>query len=308
MKKLPLNFGTAAIILAFGLSNLTFAQTTTFAPAYTYYDPTYTTDPNATSTSTDPAATNNGNTSSSSTNTTPEPGTYDPAVLQGPSSGGQPAGTTTDTNGNSTTTDPNQPTTSNEPAPSSTTTTSTPPRTTTTRPPSRTIPNNTPTPTEPLPEPVTAECPPLDPLANQPIECPKTEIVPIIPRPPYFLGLTALLGVILFWVIFSLLNRQQNRSENRLGLRQLTHSHQQTVSSTRQRAYHQLLDFLTETAGSDQPFKQTQYQHLSSQIELLGTPAMNDLNQKIKTALNSGQKSELKPLIRELADQIRSES
>lgn len=290
MRKLLAQLALTAI-LGIGLSSLANAQTT-ISPTYTYDPVYYSTAP---ADSTQP---------SSSTTATPAEGTYDPAVLQGPSSGGEPfTGTaTTDPNG-TTTTDPNQPTATTDPAPTSIV--GIPTTTTPTRPPYR--PTPTPTPTEPLPEP-TEQCPPLDPLANQPVECPKTEVVPIIPQAPYVLGGTALAGMILFWLIFSTLNRQQSRSEARLNARQLVQSHQQTVSSSRQRAYNELLDFLTTTIASNQTFNQTEYQHLSSQIEILGSPQMQDINQKIKTVLENGKSSHLKPLLRELADQIKLES
>ncbi len=158
-------------------------------------------------------------------------------------------------------------------------------------------------PTSPGPE----ACPAVQtPLATTP-ECPIVTSIPIIPQLPYPLIATPLLAVFVFWFVLNLVNRSQLKSESKISRLHLKNAHQQTVSIQRDKSYRQLLDFLTLELSSSKPFNQDSHQHLSSQIELLGSTEMRNLNQKITTAFQQQDRPEIKKLAKDLAAQIKKE-
>jgi hypothetical protein len=197
-----------------------------------------------------------------------------------------------------------------EPAP----TDSTPPRdpyyppAVTNRPPSN---NNTPfRPTDPLPEPTEEElnCPPFDPLAREPVECPTKEPVPIIPIPPYLLFLTPALAALLFWGIMSYFNRSQRRIEDQFSQKHIQANHQQNVNKSKVASYRELLDLLTTSQSAGTKPDQNKLQNLLSKVELLGSNEMKDLGIQARTALGNNDTKGLKPILKDMAKQIRLEN
>jgi hypothetical protein len=150
-------------------------------------------------------------------------------------------------------------------------------------------------------------CPPINPLATGQTECPKTEKVPVIPQIPYLLVATPLLGALLFLLIFSALNRRQGKLENRLQQRHLSAEHQKTVSASRNSLYLDLLDQVSAQLGSAQGMDGTSLQKFSSRIELLGSPEVQALSQKLTASLAGKDRGQTKSLLKDLALQIRKE-
>jgi len=278
MNKSPFQLGSAILILGISISTFGFAltasaqqqtTTTTTEPASTTYQPTTT------------------------TTTTPTAGTYDPAVLQGPSAGGVPIGTVSTTQPAPTTTT-TQPTATVTPAPTST---YVPPRYV---PPRTVIPPVVPT---------TPTCPAVENPVTPVPECPAPVApLPIIPQLPYVLVFTPILAVLLFWFVLGSINRSQLKSEGKVTALHLQNAHRQTVSADRDKTYRQLLDFLTMELSSSHPFNPHTYQHLSSKIELLGSVEMQGINQRIGEAFHDEDRPKVKALLKDLAAQIKKES
>lgn len=226
---------------------------------------------------------------------------YDPTILQGATSGGTttttantpPATTTTTTNTANT---PTSTTTSS----TTTTTTNTPPRTTV--PPASTVP-----PATINQPPIATTCPPISPLSTENIQCPKVVTVPVIPQFPIALMAAPLLAVLLFWIIISYLNNGQIRTEKRFVAKRLANAHRQNVDQTRTREYQNLLDFLTKELSSPDGFHPDKYEMISAKIQLLGSPQMQNLVGRIDNAMTRNDRQSLKPLIKELGQQIKKE-
>lgn len=287
----------AITLLSIGLNNLSFAQTftttpTTFQriPTTSFIIPTAVQPTITDSTTVSPTPTTTTTSTQTPTATT-DPKTPAPTgeVLPAPTPI-NPAGTLTNT--------PPQ-----EPVPSNNTTTDT--GTTGQIRPRNTPPISTTIPPE---NPAPLNCPPLDPLSNQNVECPKVETKTITPKIPTQLIFTPILGVGLFWLFFSILNRQQTKSNQRLSKFQLARAAQQTISNKREEAYQGLLDFLTTKSLHSDTTNSNAYQNISAKIEILGSPEMRDLNQSIKTTLESGKTKNLKPLIQKVITQIKLDS
>jgi hypothetical protein len=150
-------------------------------------------------------------------------------------------------------------------------------------------------------------CPPINPLSTGTTECPRTEKIPVIPQIPYPLLATPLLGVLLFWLILSTLNRRQGRMEHRLRQKHLSVEHQKTVSASRNTLYLDLLNQVSSQLGSPDGLDQKSLQNFSSRIELLGSPEVQSLSQKLTTSLADNDRAQTKILLKNLALQIRKE-
>lgn len=270
-------------VLLFALSLLclaTLAATTKAQLAAPTSTSTTTTDPNGT-TITDPLA-------------PPNAFLYNPDILRT---------VTPATTDNTTVTDPTTPPTTDQPPELiAVPPTRTPPRTT--LPPRIVEPPVTPNEQPP----VLASCPPFFPFATENVECPKVETaVPVIPQFPIALAVTPLLALALFWMIISYLNNGQIRTEKRFVANSLANAHRQNVDQTRTKEYQNLLDFLSKELSSPDGFHPNKYEMIAAKIQLLGSPQMQNLVGKIDNAINSNDRQSLKPLIKELGQQIKKE-
>lgn len=248
----------------------------------------------------------------------PDPAAFNPAILQGATTGTtntgttptQPAGTTTPTTPPAgTNTGVTTPTTTPTP-----TVTTTPP----TKTPPRDIPTPRPIPTQPTAQP-TAEptntvivsgpeyCPPIAPFADQRTECPKVKTVPIIPQFPVGALAAPILAVGLFWLIITYLNRGQLRVEQQFTRRSLANAHKHHVDQTRSREYQSALDHLTSGLSSPDGLSTDKFAPHLAKIQLLGSAKMQKLAAQIDLALHENNRTALKPLIRDLAQQIKKE-
>ena len=281
MNKLKLNLAFLLVLPTIGMSYLALAQSTTGIPISTTSQPTTTTQTTST-TPTDPNAPEN-------------PVLYNPAILSGPSTTitpvEQPTTPTTDPNGTTqgTTTTP--------------TTTPTTPATTRPTPPRTTAP--TPTTTE---QPVEAtNCPPINPIEPNQVECPKVETHNIIPVLPYFTFGGAILMMLLFWGLMSILNRTQTRTEKQFAQKHLANEHQKKVAADRQKTYMDLMDFATQELSSSNPFDQKSFDQLNSKVALLGSPEMQKISTSLGEAMRSDNRSEMKTQLKLLSSRIKLE-
>jgi len=295
----------AITLLSIGLNNLSFAQvirttpttiqpipSTTFNIPISRFLIPATIQPTTTdSTTVSPSpATTTPSTQTPGTNT--DPRTSPTGEVLTPTPVTQPTATTTQPN-----TPPQEPIPSNNTPTDTTATGQIRPR------------NNTPKPQTLPPEQIPPQiCPPLDPLSNQNVECPKVETKTIQPKIPTQLIVTPILGVGLFWLFFSILNKQQTKSSQRISKFQLARSTQQTISNKREESYQELLDFLTTKSLHSNLSDSITFQDISAQIEILGSPQMRELNQSIKSTLESGKIKTLKPLIQKVIIQIKLDS
>jgi len=155
--------------------------------------------------------------------------------------------------------------------------------------------------------PTTESCPPISPLSNENVECPRVEKVPVIPQFPLVLMATPLVAVALFWFIISYLNNGQIRTEKRFTAKSLANAHRQNVDRTKTKEYENLLDFLTSELSSPDGFHPDKYELIAAKIQLLGSSEMQNLVGKIDNAISTNNRQSLKPLIKELGLQIKKE-
>lgn len=312
MNKAKITF-SLAIMITLGLAGSALAATATLSPSTTIIpttitsptftltsDPVITTTPttppptNGTTTdttTTDPATTTPTTTNTNTSSTTPTPGTFDPAVLRGPSSG-----TTTEQPVDQT------PVTSTE----TTATTVTPTRPTTT--PTRPVipPRNTTIPSTQPESPVTPECPAPTPANPAPI-CPVAVDKPIIPTAPWQLIWTPILGVLLFGSIIYFFQNSSFRTEQKLEKLHSKNQTQQIIEKNRNKSYREFLDYINLELTSQSNHNQAVLDHLNAKINLLGSPEIQTLSNQISSAINQGNKSEAKNLLRQFALQIKKE-
>ncbi len=263
----------------------------------------------------DPALTDIGTVSPALTDTTTPPADSTTANPDGTVTTGTftPATTDTATTGSATdtTVTPDRPVTdpfTGQTDPSTTTISST--DGTATRLPSGTSGTSTRTPATTVPPaetPAEEICPPINPLSPEPIECPKTEQVPVIPQAPYLLLATPLLGTLLFLLIFSALSRRQGKLESLMQQKHLSSEHQKTIAASRKSLYLNLLEQLSGQLGSTKGLEESTLQQFASRIELLGSKEIQAINQKLSAAAIDQNRPELKKLLKELALQIRKE-
>lgn len=295
-----LNLSGSALAATTTLSTTTLITPTITSPTFTLTsDPVITTTPpptNGTTTGTttsDPTTTTTTNTTTSST--TPVPGTFDPAVLRGPSSGTTTTTTPQPTDQTPITTTETPPTAVTPIKPTTTTPTRPviPPRTTNT-------PSNQPEPA------ITPECPAPTPTNPAPI-CPVAVNTPIIPSLPWTLIWTPILGVVLFGSIVYFFQNSSSHTEKKLGKLHSKNQTRQIVEKNRNKSYREFLDYITLELTSQSSHNQAVLDHLNAKINLLGSPEIQSLSNQISSAINQGHKSEAKNLLRQFAIQIKKE-
>lgn len=274
-----------------GLAQLTRLDTTQTAPLLTIYPNAITTTDATTSTTVtptdpaiDPATDPATDTTTSTTTVTPTDSTNDPAI--------DPA---TDTTVQPTYTRPPLDT----PPPPETPSTPLPGTGTFVPPPLR--PPLTPADTPP-------ECPEIEPTPQnpQPI-CPPATEIPVIPQLPIALMLTPFLAVVLLWAVLAYMGGRQRAVESRFMERHLRTQHAQTVNLAKQKIYREFVDFLSSSNSSDRPLNNPALEQYISKLSLLGSPKINELGQKVQTAFLNNDRATLKPLLKDLAAQIKLE-
>lgn len=282
MNKLRLNLVFALLISSLGTSYLALAQSTTGLPTTTTTSQPTTTTQTTSTTPTDPNAPDN-------------PVLYNPSILSGPSATVTPVEQTP-----TPTTDPNGTTSGTTTTP----TTTTRPPTTPTRTPPRTT---TPTPTTPEQPVESTNCPPINPIEPNQVECPKVETHNIIPVLPYFTFGGAILMMFLFWGLMSILSRSQTKTEKQFAQKHLANEHQKKVAADRQKTYMDLMDFATQELSSSNPFDQKSFDQLNSKVALLGSPEMQKISNSLGEAMRSDNRSEMKTQLKLLSARIKLE-
>ncbi len=153
----------------------------------------------------------------------------------------------------------------------------------------------------------TEECPPINPLSGQNVECPKTEKVPVIPRVPYILLATPLLGVLLFWLVISLLSRQQVKLEQTYSKKHLSSHHRQNVKTAQTGLYREIVEFISSNLSSGTKLDPASLQKFSAKIELLGSAEMKTRHQELLTACQKGNRDLIKQSLKSYTAQIKKE-
>lgn len=152
------------------------------------------------------------------------------------------------------------------------------------------------------------ECPIVDPTLENPTPvCPTATTVPIIPQVPYLVLGTPFLAVILLWTVLSYMGKRQRAVEERYVTRHLQNQHAQNVNQTRQKIYRKFVDFLSSSNTSDRPLNNQALEQYMSKLALLGSPKVNELGEKVQTAFLNNDHTALKPLLKDLAAQIKLE-
>jgi hypothetical protein len=152
--------------------------------------------------------------------------------------------------------------------------------------------------------PVIENCPLFNPLDQNPVKCP--ENTPIIPIFPIMMVAGPIAGLLLFFLIFKLLQNSHLKTESRLELKRQNNLASQRSSAQQQQSYQDYLDFLSTSLTQDQ-FNQSEFLKQQAQLELFGSENMLKLHQQVQSAFQENDHQQIKKLLPGLIAQIRSE-
>jgi len=131
--------------------------------------------------------------------------------------------------------------------------------------------------------------------------------LPVIPQLPYILIITPVLGLLLFWLVLSQINRGQIGTENRLRKKRLATTHAQTVIGSRTSLYREMLEYLSGSLDKNNALDPEKMRQFSARLALVGTPEMQKLHSQLTAACAKHDRPETKRLLKDFALQIRKE-
>ncbi|MGL5831165.1 MAG: hypothetical protein ACRCZE_03385 [Candidatus Altimarinota bacterium] len=245
------------------------------------------------------------------TDTVGQTDTQTPTDSTSTTTNNQPVGTVDNT-------EPEQPTATTEPETPATigpgperpsytdtpTTEETTPPVTTVRPTRPIIPRPTSEVEETEPETPAENCPLFNPLDENPVKCP--ESAPIIPIFPIMMIAGPLAGLLLFFLIFKLLQNSHLKTETRLDQKRDKNIASQRSSAQKSQAYQDYLNFVSQSLTQTE-FNQSDFLKQQAQLELFGSEQMLKLHQQVGFAFQENNHQEIKKLLPALITQIRLE-
>lgn len=111
---------------------------------------------------------------------------------------------------------------------------------------------------------------------------------------------------LIFWIIMSTLRNSQLKAENHLTSNFLKREHHKNVDQNRQKIYQDLLNFGTNNLSSNS-FDEKAFNDLQGKITLMGSPESQKISTQLGEALKANNRPEIKSLLQDLAEQIKSE-